>query len=153
MEQRTTDSTRPRGRSRSAFTLLEALMASTVLTIIVLAIASSITTAQQMAFEGQKRMLAAMVVDDLMTELLTLPYDDIRPYHGMREPLGAMETIDGDVYPDAYWSIGRDVSVRETIVYDEGTDTQVRGLQIEVSARDEAVVLASVEMFLPEPAE
>lgn len=138
--------------TRRGFTLMESLVAATLLGVVVLAIASAVTAAQKVSHEGQKRILASLAADDLMTELVTLEYDDIRLQDGTSHDPGQMQSLDGHAYPDAFWTVGRDVTVREEIVIDEDLGTAVRGLRITVRTFDEHTDLCVLEMFYPEPA-
>ena len=99
---------RTRGARRlGGFTLLESLMAAALMSMVVLAVASGITTAQQVSYEGQKRILASMVADDLMLELSTVPYLFMQDYNGLSQSLGEMESLDGQVYPKTFRALGR----------------------------------------------
>ncbi len=136
----------------SAFTLLEALMASTLLGVIVIAVVSAITSAQRLSFEGQKRVLAAMAADDLMLELVTLPYAQLQGQNGLAQPPGSLVTLDGQVYPDSFWALGRAVQVVEETIENPDLGVNVRGLRVTVSTYDSLSNLLSIETFVPEPA-
>lgn len=141
---------RPRG-SRG-FTLLESLFAATVLGIVVIAVISAISTAQRISFEGQKRLLAAMAADDLMIELATLPYSTLKTKNGLTQAPGAMTTLDGEGYPESFWTIGRSVSVSEKVVTQNDLNVNIKGLEVVVTAVDDSADLVRLEMFVPEPA-
>lgn len=127
------------------------MVASALLGLVVMAVISAVSTAQQLSFEGQKRILAAMAADDLMSELVTLPYAELRAKDALREAPGTMKTLDGTPYPPTFWALGRIVSVREQLITDTGLGVTVRGLRVVVSADDEFATLATVETFIPEP--
>ncbi len=143
---------RTRRAARRAFTLVEALIASAVLSITVLAIGSAIGAAQKSSHEGQKAVLGAMLCGDYLSELMTLPYDDIEARSGEILVFGEVVTLDGAPYPQAYWPLGRALAATEEMLEIPGTGVRVRGLRIEVMAFDERRVVARAEMFLPEPA-
>lgn len=143
---RTTDA------GRRGFSLIEALVASVILAIVVLAVGSAVATGRQLSIEGQKTILAAMAADDLMGELVTVAYDDLDSHDGMDQPEGAMETLDGELYPERFWMIGRNADIVEEIVDIEGMGVKVRGKTITVTAYDEHRVLAVLQTFVPEPA-
>jgi len=134
------------------FTLIEALVASTVLGVVVLAVLSSVSTAHTMSFEGQKRVLAAMAADDLLLELSTLAYADLLTRDEMEQAIGSMATLDGEAYPDTFWAIGRSVAVVETTVTEETLGVSVRGALVTVTAHDEHGALVTLQAFVPEPA-
>lgn len=140
-------------RPRRAFTLLEAVIASTVLAITVLAIGAAISSAQQAAHEGQKAVLGAMACSDYMGELMTLPYAEIEARSGELLAVGTLTTLDGVAYPDSYRPLGRTMVATEQLVTIAGLGVTVRGLLVEVSTFDDERVVARVETFLPEPAE
>ncbi len=144
---------RTRRATRRAFTLIEALIASAVLSITVLAIGSAIGAAQKSSHEGQKAVLGAMLCGDYLSELMTLPYDDIEARSGEILVFGEVVTLDGAPYPQAYWPLGRALAATEEMLEIPETGVRVRGLRIEVMAFDERRVVARAEMFLPEPAE
>ncbi len=126
-------------------------MGVTVLAVVVLAVSAALTASQGVAFEGQKRILAAIAADDLMSELLTLEYDDLRARDGNSQPIGAMTTLDNEQYPDTFWALGRSVVVQTVSLYDETLDVSVDGVMVTVSVIDEGAVLAQAEVFVPEP--
>lgn len=148
----------PRHRLRTGagvgrgFTLLESLVATTLIGIIVIAVISSVTAAQQVAFEGQKLILSSMAADDLMLEIITLPYEEIVLRDGLTQAPGAMVSLDGQAYPDTFWAIGRSVTVEQHTITDASLGVKIEGLRITVTAQDEFRALATLETFVAEPA-
>lgn len=142
---------RRRGRGRG-FSLLESLLAVCVLGVVVGAVISAVATSHKLAFEGQKRLLAAMAVDDLMIELVTLSYPDLKAKDGAEEKPGQMKTLDQAGYPASFWSIGRTITVKEEVLKDQALGTEIKGLRVTVSAGDGSATLAEAETFVPEPA-
>lgn len=128
------------------------MVASALLGIVVLAVISSVAASQQTSFEGRKQILAAMAADDLMLELVTLPYEDLRLQDGFSQPAGSMATLSGAAYSDAAWALSREVGVVEQTLSDPGLGVAVKGLRVNVAVSDEHRVLASIETFIPEPA-
>lgn len=145
-----TSSTTPQPTPRG-FTLLEALMGVSVLAVVVLAVSAALTASQTIAFEGQKRILAAIAADDLMSELLTLEYDDLRARDGDADPIGEITTLDNEQYPDSFWALGRSVAVQTVSLYDQTLDVSVDGVIVTVSVIDDGAILAQAEVFVPEP--
>ncbi len=141
-----------RTRGRRAFTLIEALVASTLLGIVVLAVISAVTTSQQLSFEGQKQILAAMAADDLTAELVVLDYDDLKLQDNVDQPTGSLETLGGSDYTDVAWALGRGIEVTEETLYYGDLDVWITGLKVVVEVRDEFRALAVIETFIPEPA-
>ncbi len=141
---------RPGGRA--GFSLLESLLAVTVLGIVVIAVISAISTSTKLAEEGRKAMLGSMAVDDFLLELITLPYDDLKLKNNTNQLVGEMTTLDGALYPDTYWAVGRTVSITESTISDGPIN--IRGLTVVVTAVDDLnVTLAQAETFVPEPTE
>ncbi|MCA9294790.1 MAG: prepilin-type N-terminal cleavage/methylation domain-containing protein [Phycisphaerales bacterium] len=141
-----------RGLARG-FTLAEALIASAVLAVIVVAVAASVSTAQKVAWESRKRMLATFAADGMLSELMTLGYYDLRDRDGQTDAIGSMETMDGVVYPKAFWALGRSVSVTDTSVTEPGSGTVVDGVDVRVAVYDEHKDLSVLTVFVAEPAE
>jgi len=142
-------SRRPTGRH--AFTLLEALVASVILGASVLAVISAMSTAQKLAMEGQKRVLAAMAANDLLIELSTLEYGALRTHPPINHGVGHMESLDGTGYPASFWAIGRSMTATETTITDAASGSVIRGTRVVVDVVDEDKTLCSIEAFFAEP--
>ncbi len=127
-------------------------MASSVLLVIVLAVAASVSSAQKVAWESRKRMLATFAADGMLAELMTLDYFDIRDHDGDEEDIGEMETIDGEDYPDTFWALGRDITVTDTTVTDVDTGIIVAGIDVRVAVFDQTKDLSILTAFVAEPA-
>lgn len=148
---RSTRPIHPSSRTRRGFTLLEALFASVVLGISVLAVISAITTAQQIAFDGQKRVLAAIAANDYLAELTTIPYSELPFHDNTFHPIGEMTTLDGAQYPESFWALSRSVTVTNTTLYDPEFGAAIDGLQLVVTCDDELHEYARLERFIPDP--
>lgn len=133
-----------------AFTLLESMMAASLLSVVVLAVISGVSAAQRLSFEGQKRILAAMAADDLMLELVTLPYSELKLKDGLTQPTGHIVGLDGEAYPATFWSLGRSVLVQEQIMAEPKTGVAIKGVRVVVVAQDAERPLATIETFVPE---
>ena len=126
-------------------------MASAVLGLIMLAVATAIATAQDMAFESQKRLLASIGADDLLAEIATLPYDDLPALNGRTSETGSMTSLDGDEYPDAFWPLGRGVTVAPETIIDSDSGVSVDGRLVTVACFDGFTTLAEYQLFVPDP--
>ncbi len=135
-----------------AFTLLESLVAASLIGVVVLAVVSGISAAHTVSFDGQKRILASMAADDLMLELGSLDYGVIWSYDGFDQPPGTMQSLDGEGYPFTFNALGRSVIVREVDVVEPEIGAIVRGMEITVTVRDATVDLLTVQTFISEPA-
>ncbi len=126
-------------------------MASAVLGLIMLAVATAIGAAQKMAFESQKRLLASIAADDLMSEISTLAYDDLGALNGTTNEIGGMKTLDLEAYPETFWALGRRIDVLPETLMDEASGVSVEGSMITVSCFDEFTDLAIFALFVPDP--
>lgn len=127
-------------------------MASGILFVIVVAVASAITAGQQHSFEAQQRIAATLAAEDLMGRLIETPYAQLTTWNGYTEPVGTMTNAVGTPLPDGYGLIGRDVQVvplMETIAL---PSVRVAGQQVTVRAFNaENRTLAQLVHFIPEP--
>lgn len=142
----------PRGRPRRAFTLLEALIASGVLAMSVLALSSALGAGQKNSIEAQKMILGAIAASDLMSELSSVPYANLSTYNGRNEAVGAMTTLDSGAYPSTYWMIGRRTAVSAETITEGSLSVVIKGLRIVVTATDGTRDVAAARVFIPEPA-
>ncbi|MCA9309920.1 MAG: prepilin-type N-terminal cleavage/methylation domain-containing protein [Phycisphaerales bacterium] len=138
---------------RRGFSLIESLIATTVLGVITLALASAMATAQKMSFEGQKRMLAAIAASDLVAEFTSLPYDQLAVHDGRSEGVGKLLTLDGHAYPESFWTLGRTTTIEPETIWEETLEISIDGMMITVDTHDSEASLAVMQLFIPEPAE
>jgi len=141
-----------RARCGRGFSLIEALAASVVLAMVVLAVGSAVSAGRSTSIEGQKIVLASMAADDLMSELSAQPYDDLLSYDGLEQTVGAMRTLDDEPYPPEYRELGRVVTVRVRLLTQTDLGVIVRGRDVIVTVFDDIRTLAEVSAFFPEPA-
>jgi prepilin-type N-terminal cleavage/methylation domain-containing protein len=148
--------TGPRRRAacapRGGFTLLESLIASAVLSLIVLAVGAAVTAGQQASFDARNSVLGAMAGDDLLADLSAIDYAHLGEYDEFTQPVGAIATLAGRPYPHSYDALGRSVTVNELILEEPETGARVKGRRIVVNVFDARRVVATVETFRPEPA-
>ncbi len=136
---------------RRGFTLLEALVASVILGASVIAVVSAMSTAQKLAFEGQKRVLGAMAANDLLIELSTLEYSVLRTHTPITQAVGSMQSVDGTKYPESFWAVGRGAIFEETKFTDSKSGAVIRGVKVVVTCSDEDKSLCMIEAFFAEP--
>lgn len=137
--------------TQRGFSLMEALLATTVLATLVLAVAAGMGASQRVSFEGQKRMLASIAANDLMSELSTERYSDLFQFNGMEQAVGAMETLDGVVYPQTFWALGREVEVVHSTMTDDDLGVSISGATVTVRVVDKTAVVADVVLFVADP--
>ena len=87
------------------FTLVEAIMATVVLSIAAVALISAFTSGTAVYAEGQHQTLAAKLASDLMEEIVNTPFDEIVDvYHNQAEPKGQVKDARGAVFTDSNYS-------------------------------------------------
>ncbi|MHC4976496.1 MAG: hypothetical protein ACYTF7_07800 [Planctomycetota bacterium] len=136
---------------RNAFTLLEALAASAVLALVVLAVGAAVSSGQITTMKGTSAILASMAADDLMNELVALPYDDLVAYNGYSQPAGSLVSLQGTPYPPTYHNISRRAETFEHIVQDVDTGVRMRGTTIRVTVTADGRTALVVQTFVAEP--
>jgi len=142
----------PTRSGRRGFTLIENLIAAALLGVMVLAVGLAVSSTQKASEDGQEMILGSMAADDLLSELRAEPYATLPTYNGMNQPVGSIQTLSGDAYPDTYWAIGRSVLVEDVQYQDGGLGTKINGRRLVVSAFDDNRTLLQLETFVPEPA-
>jgi len=138
---------------RFGFTLLEAMIAISILLVAVVAVSSAVTAGQQHAYEAQLRISGTIAAEELMGRLYTVEYDDlIKDWNGFEQSPGQMRTQHGRVYPAAFKHIGRRVAIEESIQSLTELNVHIHGLTIEVEAFDQHDrSLVTLKRFLPQP--
>ncbi len=135
------------------FTLLEALVASVIMSLTVTAVAMALGGGRQHAMEAKDQLQAGLAAEALMAEILAADYADIITYDGHDEPPGGMVTFDDDPYPESYYRIGRRVVVVETTLSIGALGAKIKGMDIAVEAYDvDDRVILTLSRFVPEPA-
>ncbi len=114
-------------------------MASAMLFAGVLAVITAITGGQQRAFEAQRRMEAALIVEELMGEISTSDY-------------GNLAFLAGSAPAGPFYA----VTTRNVLDDDlPGLAVRVRGTEMHVriipGIVDTGVTLAEATLFIPEP--
>lgn len=151
------NSPRPRGPAargkRPAFTLLEALVATVVMSLSVTAVAMALGSGRQHSLEAKDQLQAGLAAEALMAEILAADYAAIAGYDDHDEPPGSMVTFDDVAYPESFYRIGRRAVVVETMVMVGGLGAKIKGMDIAVEAYDvDGRVLLTLSRFVPEPA-
>jgi len=140
-----------RGFTLRGFTLLEGLFASATLAALVLGVAAAVSAAQSATMAGQKRIMAVMVADDLLSELRAEPYTTLDTYDGFEQPVGQLRTLDGQDYPASHRWLGRRAQVTLETITEPTLGVAVLGKRVRVTAFDAQRDLVTLEMFVPEP--
>lgn len=134
------------------FTLLEALIASVILLLSVIATSMALTAGRQHSLEAQAEVQAALVADAMMSQILAEDYTTMENYDGKDEPPGSLLTAVGSAYPETYYRIGRTASVRPGSHTFSGLGVTITGLEIKVESYDDTGrILCTLQRFVPEP--
>lgn len=136
---------------RRGFSLVEALIALAILTMVFTAIASAIGAGTASAGEARTRVVATLAADELLAEILTADWDRLEDWDGYSEASGDAVAPDGRSEP------ARRGMARHVLVIDEtrtlepsGIDVPGRTVIVEVRDRD-GRVLSRLERFLASP--
>ncbi len=165
-------------RSRRAFTLLETLIASAILTFSVAAIAQSIVVGQAQTYEALHAQRAVFLAEALLEEILAVGsnkptsflslygigpdlgeitrdlFNNIDDFHGLTDGVGLATVTDalGIDYPDVFQLFSRAVSVVSETVTVPGLGA-VAGHTLTVTVTDERGRQWHITRFVPEPLE
>ena len=137
----------------AGFTLLETLVAASLLVVIVVAVTGAMTAGHQHSLEAQQRITATLAAESLLGRVGSEPYDDLEDWDGHLEPVGAMTDLQGTPLPGAFRFAGRRVEVDalEQTVPELGVLVAGRAVTVE-SFNQDGRMLARLERFIPEPA-
>ncbi len=141
-----------RGRRGRGFTLLEALYAAAILSIMSLATIQGVTAGQQQAVAAQNQLLAVLVADSTMNELAVTEYARLPLYDGAVAEVGALRTLDDAAYPSTVAGLGRGIIVASDTITFTNPEVKVRGYTVSVSVFDAKRVVVEISRFFPEPA-
>ena len=159
---------------KRGISLVESMVALAVVGVAVLAVVNTIVAGQKQAHEGVLGMRAARLAEELMEEVLALPYDDpegdtafgpdngeaaradfdnIDDFHGFTESAGALADFSAASYDDAYQGFSRAVTVTASTQNVPGFAETIDGLLVTVTVTDDRGQNWTVVRFVPEPAE
>lgn len=137
---------------RRGFTLLEAIIASTILLGIVTAVTGAIVAGQQNSLAARERIAATFAAEALMGRILSANYDQIAGWHGHREEPGEMLDETNQPMPPSFGTIGRTVEVETTLNAVEPLGVYIRGRTVTVRAFNATGdVLVELNRFIVEP--
>jgi Tfp pilus assembly protein PilV len=141
------------GGARGAFTLIEALMATGILLVMVVAVTTAISAGQQHSYEAQQRIAASFAADELLGRIAAGSYNSLSPWDGHLETIGHMTDMKGQAMPPVYGMLGRRVAVTTSLLTVNPTlGVKVQGTTVRVEAFNaEGLVLATSSRFIPEP--
>jgi len=139
-------------RARRGLALLEVMIAVGLLTFAVTAITSAIVAGQQHSIEAREKIVAAVAVESLMSQLLQEPWESMNSWNGYTEEVGSITDPTGAILEGDWSQIGRRVSILDSEILVESLEVFIIGRTIEISAFTEnGRILSTVERFIPEP--
>lgn len=161
-----------RGTRSGGFTAFEVLLATSILAIISLAVSSALMAGRAQASNAQNTVYASLLAQELMEEIMRLPYTDpngqnyLGPgpgettrqsydnrgdYSGYTDGAGTtiptITDLAGNAYPGAYQSFARTVTMTPTSYNPPGWGRSVAGLLVSVKVTRENQTCATVEQF------
>jgi len=155
-------------RSAQGFSLLETLIASSVLAFAVAAVSQSIVAGQMQTYEALHELRATSLAEAMLEEVLSKPYndpdgvttgevgrstwDDIVDFNGYSEDAGTVADVAGVTYPSAYSEFSRSIAVANGTLTIPGFDQAVSGKNVTITVTDTKGKTWSVTRFVSEPA-
>ncbi len=139
---------------RRGLTLMEALIASTILAMMVVATAAALSSTAQHGQFAEDQIKGALASEAKLAEILAAEYDDMKGYNNEDQSSGNLLTASGSAFPDTYYRIGRSVSVKRKTHTFGGLGLSVSGLEIIITAYDpNDSEVFTITQFVPEPEE
>lgn len=142
---------------RLGFTLLESLLAMTILSVIVSAILHATVAGHQHLNESGHRLDACRLAEQLLEEVHARPYDGagaarydyhMADYHGLDESPGDLCDASGDLLPSPRQGFRRTVSVVSGTAHLDGLDaypTPIRVITVDVN-RDQGTEVKFISL-------
>ncbi len=163
----------PDHRRVHALTIVEAMMGMAVLSVGVLAVNYAVVAGQSLSHTGDDAMRAVDLAQDLMEEILALPYhdpggisalgpevgetvrsdfDNTDDFHGYSESAGAITDFAGNLYDNQGQVFSRTVSMTTTTESVSDLAAAIVGLTVTVTVTDSSGRSWSITRFTSESA-
>ena len=160
------------GRDRG-LTLVESMMALAVLSFAVLAVNFAVVAGQTHARAGDSSIRAIELAQDLLEEILALPYDDpdgastLGPeaaetsrlsfdnaddFHGYSESPGSITDFTGNAYPGDAQAFTRSVAIATSNEFVTDLSTAIAGLTVTITVMDDQGRSWAITHYIPEAA-
>ncbi|MGB2823291.1 MAG: prepilin-type N-terminal cleavage/methylation domain-containing protein [Phycisphaerae bacterium] len=154
------------------FTLVEALTASVILALCIVAVSVCMRAGHQASQDAGQGRLAVKLAEELTEYILSLPYyddagtqtpgpeagetgasafDNADDFHGYSDPEGTLTDMSGSAYPAEYQVFTRSVSAQYGSVSVAGLGGPVGGLTVVVQVNDRKGRTWEVTRFIPQP--
>ena len=132
------------------FTLVEALMAVTVLGIAAAGVLIPFSGGARVRAEGVRMTLGVKLASDLTEEIVTTPFDQIvASYNGYSEPQGQVRDAAGEVFSDSnYANFARDASCVYVYVPQESGSEAPKYIRVTVRAYYSGRVIAEINRLV-----
>lgn len=161
---------RPCSRRR-AFTVTEAMIATTIVMLVSSSVLYAIVAGQAHAAEADKTLDAIRLAEDMLNEIRTKPYfdndsqnvpgpdagelnrtqfDNADDYDRYTENSGQIKDFNNDLYPLSQQGLNRSVAAEYTTEEVEGFDTSIDGLRVTVTVSDARGRQWQLTQFIPE---
>ncbi|MAJ47755.1 MAG: hypothetical protein CBC35_10900 [Planctomycetes bacterium TMED75] len=138
-------------RSRRGFSLIESVLALSILAITFTAIASAIGAGSSSAMEERDQVTATLATEELLAEILAEEWDQLSSWNGFEEAPGESFAPDGGRYPSRS-RIWRSAVVLEHTLQIEPAGKQLEGRIVRITTRNtDGRVLVAVDRFVPRP--
>ena len=138
---------------RRGFSLIESVLALSILAITFTAIASAIGAGTSSALEERDRVTATLATEELLAEILSAEWDQLDSWNGFEENPGEALAPDG-IRSASRARIWRTAEVLDQTLQIEPAGRQLNGRMIRITTRStEGRVLVAVERFVPRPGE
>ena len=146
-------------RQRAGLTLIEALLAATLLAAVIGAVLCPFAAAASNQKFAERQTLASFLAQEMMEEVLSMPYadpdgdsepgpefdessrsayDNIDDYDGLDEPPGAITSFDGTVFTgDAADGLSRHTAVKYVFVSGQDTSADATFAEVTVTVKHE----------------
>lgn len=146
-------------RRPSGFTLLEVLIASSILAFATLGLVQAVSAGQAQTIDALRRARATALAEAMVEEVLSKPYadpqgevtlgpdagesargdfDNLDDYHGFSEAAGALADSAGTLYPQPFQRFERSVAVQADTVSVPALGGGLDGLRVTVTVTEPA---------------
>jgi hypothetical protein len=154
-------------RRRPGLTLVEAMLAVSVLALAVAAIGQAVVAGQMQTLAALEENAAVELGEALLDEVLRLPYDDpngsdsestratfddVDDFDGFGEAAGSLQDAAGTTYPAAYQKFARSVEVDAASVLIAEFGGALPGVNVTVTVSDGGGRTWVLQRFVAEPA-
>ena len=133
------------------FSLIESVLALSILAITFTAIASAIGAGTSSALEQRDQVTATLATEELLAEILAEDWNDLPSWNGFAAAPGESLAPDGKESPSRV-RIWRSATITDHTMELEPAGRQLEGRMVQIITRSlEGRILVSVERFVPEP--